>query len=220
MEQRTRNAAETTTCQSNQTKNGLSQLNSIFSACSPEVLCYQESSQEDTDSTMDYSSLDCTAEQFDTNLNDLNDYCLFEIFDHLAIDDVLTLKRVSKRLYALASRQLGTLEQVMVRAKEDHRGPFESCGEHRLTEFNRLNCVADLERFLGSFLTKLTRLRALSLRCVTISEPDLVALSRLPCFNRTLEHLDISRCEFKNFYLSALVSYEKVGTLTLYCANK
>lgn len=188
-------------CQSNQNKTGHSQP--IFSACSSIY------SDEDPDSTMDYSSPDCSTEEFDTNLNDLNDYCLLDIFEHLPIDDVLSLRLVSKRFYILAGRQLGTIEQVMVRVNENHRGPFESCGKHRQTEFNGVNGVANMSRFISNFLIKLGRLQVLSLRFVTITEHDLVALSRLHCFNRSLEHLDISRCEFKNFYLSALVSYEK-----------
>lgn len=192
--------------QSNRTKNGLSKQLLIYSACSSSGTA---SSQEEPDSTMDYSSLDYSIEQFDTNLNDLNDYCLFEVFVHLAIDDLLSLKRTSKRFYVLAGKHLTTLEQVIVRVNEEHGGPFESCGEHRQTEFNRLNCVSNVKRFLRNFLIKLNRLRVLSLRFLVISENDLVALSKLPCFNRTLEHLEISRCEFKNFYLSALVSYEK-----------
>ena len=194
------------TTQSTRTKNGLSQEPLIFSACSSSGAA---SSQDELDSTMDYSSLDHSFEEFDTNLNDLNDYCLFEIFAHLEIDQMLALKRVSKRFYFMAGKHLATLEQVVLRVNEEHQGPFESCGQHRQTEFNRLNCVSNVKQFLGKFLSKLNRLKVLSLRFLVITEEDLVGLSKLPCFDRTLEHLEISRCEFKNFYMSALVSYEK-----------
>jgi len=138
-------------------------------------------------------------------LDKLNNYVLFEIFHFLSIKDIQSIKQISKRFYFLVHSYYPQINQVMIFVNERR---FDSCVEHRQTELNTICSIQNFTKFSDYFLIKLNRLKVLTLCFLTINEQDLIKLTNLPCVGDTLVHLEISRCQFRNFYLTAQMTYE------------
>ena len=176
------------------------------------------------DSTTDLSTLNSTlnsslestsqlsqlsTQLLELNLNNLNDYVLLEILNYLSINDLISVRLLNRRFYYLVENYLiFKLDQVMIHVSENYRG-FDCCIEHKQTELNCIKQVENMDRFLNGFLIKLPRLKVLNLCLIKINENDLNGLTSLHAIGNTLEHLEISRCEFNNFYLSARSSYDE-----------
>lgn len=167
-----------------------------------------QSINDETSSTIETSNMDYSIVPYETSLNNLNDYCLFELFNHLSINELLSIKLINKRFYFLVNSHLSKIKEVMIHVDQNYKR-FESCTEHPQTELNSIKQVDRMDQFLDKFLVKLTKLKVLNLYFLTITEKDLIGLSKLNCMNNTLEHLEISFCEFKNFFETAKSTYER-----------
>lgn len=171
----------------------------------------QPSDDEMDRERMDVDSNNNSIDNLDNDklkLDHLNDYVLFEMFNHLPINDILAIKLINKRFYFLVENHLNKLSQVMIYVHSNYKR-FETCREHRQTELNCINSVDNMQQFLNHFLIKLTKLKVLNLCFLTITECDLDAFTNLQCVGTTLVHLEISRCKFKNFYLTGRRTYDR-----------
>ena len=71
-------------------------------------------------------------------MNRLNDYVLFEMYNHLPINDILAIKLINKRFYFLVENRLNKLTEMMIYADPNYKC-FEAYREHKQTELNRIN---------------------------------------------------------------------------------